>query len=120
MLRADAPRLFAGLTRGHALPLLLLSIAAGIASLLLLARRSYLAVRITAALAVTGLLWGWAVGQYPDLLPGVTLAQAAATPAVLAATLGSLAVGTLLLVPSLWWLYRTFQRDQSRQQQSPR
>ncbi|MBB6348973.1 cytochrome bd-type quinol oxidase subunit 2 [Nonomuraea muscovyensis] len=73
-----------------------------------------MAVRVTAALAVTGLLWGWGVGQYPELLPGVTLADAAATDAVLAASLGSLAVGALLLVPSLWWLYATFQRDHAK------
>ncbi|MBV2366571.1 cytochrome d ubiquinol oxidase subunit II [Streptomonospora nanhaiensis] len=111
VLRADAPRLFGQLTTGAALPLLVLSVAAGVVSLALLAwTRAYLAVRVTAALAVVGLLWGWGVGQYPHLLPGVTLHEAAATPAVLAATLGALAVGALLLVPSLVWLYATFQR----------
>ncbi|MGW7482891.1 hypothetical protein ACWGH8_30350 [Nonomuraea muscovyensis] len=44
----------------------------------------------------------------------MTLADAAATDAVLAASLGSLAVGALLLVPSLWWLYATFQRDHAK------
>ncbi|MET8146300.1 cytochrome d ubiquinol oxidase subunit II [Sphaerisporangium sp. NPDC005288] len=113
VLRADAPRLFAELTGGRALPLLALSVAAGLVSLALLWRRAYLAVRLTAALAVTGLLWGWGVGQYPDLLPGVTLEDAAATSGVLAATLGALAVGAVLLLPSLWWLYATFQRDRT-------
>ncbi|MEV4394330.1 cytochrome d ubiquinol oxidase subunit II [Nonomuraea sp. NPDC049607] len=111
VLRADAPALFTELTSGRALPLLVLSVAAGLASLVLLWRRAYLAVRVTAALAVTGLLWGWGVGQYPVLLPGLTLDRAAATDAVLGASLGSLAVGAVLLVPSLWWLYATFQRD---------
>ncbi|NRQ40799.1 cytochrome d ubiquinol oxidase subunit II, partial [Nonomuraea sp. NN258] len=111
VLRADAPKLFTELTTGRALPLLLLSVLAGLTSLLLLWHRSYLAVRVTAALAVAGLLWGWGVGQYPELLPGVGIGQAAATDSVLAASLGSLAVGALLLVPSLWWLYATFQRD---------
>ncbi|MFC4121869.1 cytochrome d ubiquinol oxidase subunit II [Nonomuraea zeae] len=110
VLHADAPGLFAELVSGRALPLLALSIVAGLASLVLLWRRAYLAVRITAALAVTGLLWGWGVGQYPWLLPGVSLDDAAATRTVLAASLGSLAVGAILLVPSLWWLYATFQR----------
>jgi cytochrome bd ubiquinol oxidase subunit II len=36
----------------------------------------------------------------------VTLQDAAATSAVLGASLGA-----LLLVPSLWWLYATFQQD---------
>ncbi|MFG1704273.1 cytochrome d ubiquinol oxidase subunit II [Nonomuraea sp. M3C6] len=111
VLRADAPGLFAALTSGRALPVLVLSVLAGLVSLVLLWRRAYLAVRLTAALAVTGLLWGWGVGQYPALLPGVSLTEAAATDTVLAATLASLAVGGLLLLPSLWWLYATFQRD---------
>ncbi|MFI7635018.1 cytochrome d ubiquinol oxidase subunit II [Nonomuraea sp. NPDC049400] len=111
VLRADTPDLFTELTSGRALPLLLLSMIAGLASLVLMWGRAYVAVRLTAALAVTGLLWGWGVGQYPALLPGVSLDEAAATDAVLAASLGSLAVGALLLLPSLWWLYATFQRD---------
>ncbi|TDD94240.1 cytochrome d ubiquinol oxidase subunit II [Actinomadura rubrisoli] len=111
VLRADAPHLFDELTSGRALPLLVVSIAAGLASLVLLWRRAYVAVRATAALAVLGLLWGWGLGQYPHLLPGVDLDDAAATRAVLAASLGSLAVGAVLLLPSLWWLYTTFQRE---------
>jgi cytochrome bd ubiquinol oxidase subunit II len=73
--------------------------------------RHFLAVRLTAALAVTGLLWGWGVAQYPRLLPGVTLQDAAATDTVLVAGLGALGAGGVLLIPSLWWLYATFQRD---------
>jgi cytochrome d ubiquinol oxidase subunit II len=114
VLRADAPALFDQLTTGRALPLLVLSIAAGLGSLALLWRRAYRAVRVTAALAVTGLLWGWGAGQYPYLLPGVVLQDAAATNAVLAASLGAIGVGALLLVPSLWWLYSTFQKDPER------
>lgn len=110
VLRADAPALFAALVAGRALPLLVVAVAAGVASLVLLWRRAYLVVRLTAALAVTALLWGWGVAQYPVLLPGVPLAEATATDAVLAASLSALAVGALLLVPSLWWLYATFQR----------
>ncbi|MFI6926282.1 cytochrome d ubiquinol oxidase subunit II [Nonomuraea spiralis] len=119
VLRADSPALFAELTSGRALPLLVLSVLAGLASLVLLWRRAYLAVRLTAALAVVGLLWGWGVGQYPMLLPGLTLDRAAATDAVLAASLGSLAVGAFLLVPSLWWLYATFQRDRREVSRRP-
>ncbi|KAB2352560.1 cytochrome d ubiquinol oxidase subunit II [Actinomadura rudentiformis] len=115
VLNADAPRLFDGLVTGRGFPLLLLSIVAGIASLVLLWRRAYLAVRITAALAVAGLLWGWGAGQYPWLLPGVRVQDAAATDAVLTASLGALAVGAVLLLPSLWWLYATFQRERTAQ-----
>jgi cytochrome bd ubiquinol oxidase subunit II len=110
VLQADSPDLFDQLTTGRALPCVLVSVAAGVASLLLLWRRAYVAARPAAALAVASLLWGWGLGQYPELLPGLTVDEAAATDAVLSATLSALAVGALLLVPSLWWLYQTFQR----------
>jgi cytochrome d ubiquinol oxidase subunit II len=110
VLSTDAPGLFAELNRTPAVGLVALSMAAGVASLVLLWRRAYLAVRVTASLAVIGLLWAWGAGQYPYLLPGITVASSAAPHSVLAATLGSMAVGALLLVPSLWWLYRIFQR----------
>ncbi|HEX3731724.1 MAG TPA: cytochrome d ubiquinol oxidase subunit II, partial [Mycobacteriales bacterium] len=96
ILRADSPELFTELTSGAALPLVILSVLAGAASLLLLWWRRHLAVRVTAALAVVGLLWGWSAGQYPELLPGVPVREAAATDAVLAATLGALGVGAVL------------------------
>ncbi|MGV9360123.1 cytochrome d ubiquinol oxidase subunit II [Amycolatopsis sp. NPDC003731] len=110
VLATDAPRLFDGLTH-RGLPVVILSAVSGAVSLVLLLRRRYLAVRITAALAVGTLLWGWAVGQYPYLLePDVTIAEGAATPAVLSATLAVLGAGALVLVPSLWWLFSLFQR----------
>ncbi len=111
VLRADAPRLFAGLT-GRALPIVVVSALAGLVSLVLLVQRRYVAVRATAALAVAAVVWGWAVAQYPYLLlPDATVAKTAADPAVLRATLAVLAVGTLLLAPSLLWLFSLFQRE---------
>jgi cytochrome d ubiquinol oxidase subunit II len=110
VLRVDSRGLFDELTSGAALPLLVVSLLAGVASLVLLWRRAHLPVRITAALAVAGLLWGWGVGQYPRLLPGMEIADAVAQDSVLVASLSALAVGALLLVPSLWWLFVTSQR----------
>jgi cytochrome d ubiquinol oxidase subunit II len=119
VVHTDAPGLFAELTSGRALTATAISIAAGLASLVLLWRRRYVAVRVTAALAVVGVLWGWGLGQYPNLLPGVTLQDATATDAVLAATLGALGVGAILLLPSFWWLYATFQRDHDTRPRRP-
>lgn len=109
VLRIDAPRLFAELTSGRALPLTVSSVVAGLVSLTLLLRRSFVAVRVTAALAVATLLWGWAAGQYPELLPGVTVFDAFASRTVLAASLGALAVGAVLLIPSMYWLFKLSQ-----------
>jgi len=119
VVHADAPQLWAGLS-GRALPLVApclvaLSAAAGVASLALLAARRYLLVRVTAALAVAAVLWGWGAAQYPHLLagrPGLTVAQAAAGQATLQATTISVGVGIVLLVPSLAWLFLLFQRTE--------
>ena len=111
VLRADAPRLFDGLT-GRALPLVVASAVFGAVSLLLLVRRNFVAVRVTASLAVVAIVWGWAAGQYPYLLdPGLTIEQAAAEPSVLSAVLISLGFGAILLVPSMTWMFVLFQRS---------
>jgi cytochrome bd ubiquinol oxidase subunit II len=109
-LHADAPGLAHGLAH-RGLPLVAVSAAAGIICLALLYRRNFLAARISAAAAVTAVLWAWALAQYPHLLdPGLTISQGAATPSVLRATLISLGVGAALLVPSFTWLYVLSQR----------
>lgn len=113
--RTDAPLLFGRLV-GAALPVVGVSLAAGVASLVLLALRRFTLVRITAALAVAAVLWGWGLAQYPHLLlPGLTVAQAAAPRATLLATAISVAVGMAVLVPSLAWLFVLFQRPRSDQ-----
>jgi cytochrome d ubiquinol oxidase subunit II len=113
VLARDAPLLFVGLI-GRAMPLVALSVVAGIAEFPLLWRRHYLTARIVAALAVTAILWSWAVAQYPVMLePRLTFTASAAHDSVLSASLLALAVGAVLLVPSLLWLYRLFQRGET-------
>jgi hypothetical protein len=112
VLAMDAPGLFRQLLTMPAAPLPALSIAAGAASLVLMWRRSFLTVRVSAALAVTALLWSWGIGQYPYLLPGLALAEASATENVLIANSVAVAIAGVLVIPSLWWLYAIFQRDQ--------
>ncbi|WP_067459410.1 cytochrome d ubiquinol oxidase subunit II [Actinomadura macra] len=86
-------------------PLILLSAAAGAASLVLLLRRAYLSVRVTGGLAVVTVLWGAAE------MSGLDLDGAAAQDAVLQAVFVALGVGALILVPSMTWLYVLFQRQ---------
>jgi cytochrome d ubiquinol oxidase subunit II len=112
VLRADAPRLFDGLT-GRALPFMVLSALAGAVSLMLLVRQRFTLVRVTAAVAATAVIWGWAVGQYPYILtPQLTIDAAAAHHTTLVTMLVTLILGSLLLVPSLAWLFVLFQREQ--------
>ncbi len=122
LLHQDARALYHGLLH-RGLPMVVVSAAAGTASLVLLYRRRFLTARLTAAAAVTAVLWAWALAQYPQLLnPGLTISQAAATRAVLSATAISLGAGAVLLVPSLAWLYLLFQRSAPGESQaaSPR
>jgi len=111
VLRSDARALYDALLSGPGLVLVIVSVVAGVVSLLLLVLRRFLAVRLTAALAVAAMLWGWGAAQYPEMLPGLTAAEAAAHDAVLTASLGALGVGALLLVPSMIWMFRIFQRS---------
>ena len=111
VLRIDSAALFDGLiSRG--LPLILASAAMGIGAIGLLVRRRLGLARVAAALAVTAVIWGWAVAQYPYLLQSqLTIAAAAAPPATLRAMLISLVVGAAALVPSLVFLFALFQRS---------
>jgi cytochrome d ubiquinol oxidase subunit II len=110
VLRADAPLLAEGLF-GQALPVIVLSVLAGIASIVLLVLRRYAVARVTSSLAVATILIGWAAAQYPYILPPrLTIEQAAAGETTLVAMLVSLVIGSLLLVPALIYLYRLFQR----------
>ncbi|MGH3909712.1 MAG: cytochrome d ubiquinol oxidase subunit II [Pseudonocardiaceae bacterium] len=113
VLRADAPQLFDGLV-SRGLLVVLASAAAGISSIVLLMRRRPGLARVAAALAVTAVIWGWALAQYPYLLqPGLTVDAAAAGEATLSAMLISLVVGAALLIPSLVFLFTLFHRGQS-------
>jgi cytochrome bd ubiquinol oxidase subunit II len=111
VLRADAPLLFAGLT-GRGLPVIVLSVVAGLVAIALLVLRRYAIARLASGLAVTAILIGWAVAQYPYVLPPyLTIDQAAAPRTTLVATLVTLIVGGAILVPALVYLYTLFQRE---------
>jgi cytochrome d ubiquinol oxidase subunit II len=119
VLRADAPLLFDGLV-GRGLPVIVLSVVAGVAAIALLILRRYAPARIASALAVATILIGWATAQYPYLLPPrLTIEDAAAGRATLVALLVSLVAGTLVLVPSLIYLYSLFQRGPAADEPEP-
>jgi len=110
-LHQDVPLLAHGLTH-RALLLVIISGLAGLITLILLYNEHFAVARVTAALAVAAILWGWAVAQYPYMLPhSLSISQAAATHAVLIATFISACIGTALVLPPLVWLYVLFQRD---------
>jgi cytochrome d ubiquinol oxidase subunit II len=54
-------------------------------------------------------LWAWAVGQWPYLVPpDLTISATAAPSATLSGMLVVITIGGLLLLPSLWLLFRVF------------
>lgn len=110
VVHASAHVLFTGLA-GRAFPLVLLSALGGGAALLLVARGRFGAARIAAGVAVTGLVWGWGVAQYPYLLPGLDVRAAAAVDSTLQAVVVTSVIGLILLVPSMLLLLRLFQRS---------
>jgi len=111
-LAASAPHVFAGLT-GIALPLVAVSVAAGIAVLAMLWLRWYhaLALRATAAIAVATVVWGWGLAQYPYLLPtSLSLGAGSAPTAALVAEFVVAGLAVLLVAPGFALLYFLQQR----------
>jgi cytochrome d ubiquinol oxidase subunit II len=106
VVREDASSLFEGLTEGGGLAALLASGAGGVATLALVARSRFEPARYTSAVAVAAIVAGWGVAQRPTFLPGLTVEEAAANSSTLVALLVGLGVGALVLVPSLYVLFR--------------
>jgi cytochrome d ubiquinol oxidase subunit II len=58
---------------------------------------------------VTCILWGWVLSQYPFIVPEtVSIRDGAAPRETLSLLFIGLAVGTLVLAPSLRYLFRLF------------
>jgi cytochrome d ubiquinol oxidase subunit II len=108
VLRDDARALYDALL-DEGLPLVILTAVAGIATLALVWTRRYGPARLTAAVAVGAILWGWVVAQHPAFLPGeLTIDEAAAGRPTLVAVLVATGLGAIVLVPSLAYLFRLF------------
>jgi cytochrome bd ubiquinol oxidase subunit II len=110
VLAADAEPLFQDLVGGAGLPALLVCVAAGIATLALVARRRFEAARYSAGVAVAAIIAGWGLAQQPTFLPGLSIEEAAAGEATLVATVVGLVVGLAIVVPSLFVLFRLMLR----------
>jgi cytochrome d ubiquinol oxidase subunit II len=101
----DAERLRDGLFGWPAILALAASAAAGLATLELVRRARFEPARYLASAAVASIVVGWALAQRPELLPGLTVAEAAAERQALIATIVGVAFGAVVLVPSLALLF---------------
>lgn len=108
--REGAPRVWTGLSQTSvALALHGGTAVAAVAAFALLWTRRFRAARVAAATQAGLIVLGWAVSQAPYLVyPTLTLRSAAASPTVQKLLLVALAVGAVLVVPSLVLLFRVF------------
>jgi cytochrome d ubiquinol oxidase subunit II len=105
-----APLVGTGLTRsGWAVPWHLGTGIAAVSVLAALWWRRYHLARVAVGAQVSLIVWGWALAQYPYLVPpDLTVSSAASPPVTLRLVLAALGVGVLVLVPSLIYLFRVF------------
>jgi len=106
----EAPLVWNGLvTAPRAIPVHLLTGASATLALWALWTRKFRLARSAAVAQITLILWGWALAQYPWLIPpSLGISNAAAPAITLKLTLGALAVGAAVLFPSLYYLFKVF------------
>jgi cytochrome d ubiquinol oxidase subunit II len=97
------------LASAWALPLHFATAVSAVAGLLLLWLERYRLARVAAAAQVSLILWGWSLAQYPYAIrPHLTLTAAAAPENIQVVLLQVLAVGAVLLLPALLFLFGIF------------
>ena len=98
-------------------------VATGLAAIAVLAAlwwRRYHLARVAVGLQVSLIVWGWAVSQYPFLVPpDLSIRGAAAPAATLRLVLIALGLGIVVLLPSLVYLFRVFKAAPSHSVRGP-
>jgi len=93
-----------------------LTAIAAIAAIAALWVRRWHMARVAVAAQVTLILWGWAATQAPYLVPPtLTVANAAAPSRTLALFLIALALGAIVLLPSITYLFRVFKSSRAHE-----
>ena len=107
--RHGAPEIYAGLGHTPVGPLaIVVTFGLHLAALVTLWKARDRAARSFAVAGAVMMLWGWALSQYPYLVePNITIADAAPAE-TLRLLLMSLILGSIILFPLLYYLYRIF------------
>lgn len=110
LARSGAPLVWTALTQGTiALGLRLAAALASLAAVFALWSRSYRVARLAAIAEVSLIVWGWALAEFPYLVPpDLTIENSAAPDATLRLLLWALVAGLALLIPSLRYLFKIF------------
>ncbi len=110
LAKTGAPILYKGLTQNSwSIPFQILVGLIALGTLVLLWKRRYGWARLFAMVQVICIVWGWGLSQFPYLIvPDFTVMNSAAPPSVLKPVVWVLLLGTPILLPSFWYLYRVF------------
>ena len=110
LARAEAPRVWTRLTEGDvAMAFRVAATVAALGAIAGLWARRYRMARIAAVLEVSLIVWGWALGEFPYLVPpDLTVTNSAAPPATLRLLAIALLLGLAVLLPSLRYLFKVF------------
>lgn len=107
--KQGAPEMYHGLTQWWAPLLIFATIFCAVTALTCLWLRRFAIARIAAIGEVTLILGGWSLSQYPRLImPDITIYNAAAPAITLRLLLIALLIGAVVLLPSLFFLFRVF------------
>ena len=105
VVRSDARYIYDGLT-SRALPLVVVSVVAGLGALVLLRGQPHQGGRVAAVVAAGALVLGWGVAQWDYLLPeSLTVSEAAAPTGTITAVLVATGLAVLLIVPAFVLLF---------------
>jgi cytochrome d ubiquinol oxidase subunit II len=107
---AGAPEIRHWMTRSWwAWPLQISTAVFAVGAIYALWTRRFRTARFCAAAQTTLILWGWGAAQYPHLVaPDVTIYNSAAPAITLRLVWWALLAGSVLLFPSLYYLFRVF------------
>jgi cytochrome d ubiquinol oxidase subunit II len=93
----------------HGLWAVAITMLIGIATAVALWFRRYRVARVLIVMEVVAFLGAWGISQLPYILPpDLTVAQAVGSPTTLREFFFSALIGTLVLLPSLWFLFHVF------------
>jgi len=109
----EAPVIWHGLLN-HGLWAVAITMLIGIATAVALFFRRYRLARVLIAMETVSFLGTWGIAQLPYILPpDLTVTQAASPLATMRDFFFSAIVGTLVLLPSLWFLFHVFKFQQA-------